>query len=103
MNEQVQPGLFIGIDWADKKHDCYVIDRNGITFHQEFKQSPEDIETWIGEMLKRADGKPIARAIITATRDVLEKLTLLGKDLAVYSLETVKMFHEDARRSGYKL
>jgi transposase len=60
MSEQPQPGLFIGIDWADKKHDCYVIDRNGNAFHQQFRQSPEDIETWIGEMLKRADGKPIA-------------------------------------------
>jgi transposase len=60
MNEQPQPGLFIGIDWADQKHDCYVIDRNGKGFHQELKQSPEDIDTWVAEMLKRADGKPIA-------------------------------------------
>jgi hypothetical protein len=29
MNEPAQPGLFIGIDWADQKHDCYVIDRDG--------------------------------------------------------------------------
>jgi len=52
--------LFIGIDWADQKHDCFVIDRDGKGFHQEFKQSPEDINTWVAEMLKRADGKPIA-------------------------------------------
>jgi len=60
MNEKPQPGLFIGIDWADQKHDCYVIDRDGKGFHQELKHSPEDIDTWIAEMLKRADGKPIA-------------------------------------------
>ena len=54
MNEQLQPGLFIGIDWADKKHDCYAIDQNGNSFHQEFRQSPEDIEARVGEMLKRA-------------------------------------------------
>ena len=47
-----QPGLFIGIDWADQKHDCYVIDRDGKGFHQEITHSPEDINTWIGEMLK---------------------------------------------------
>ena len=30
MNQQShQPGLFIGIDWADQKHDIYVIDRRG--------------------------------------------------------------------------
>jgi hypothetical protein len=29
MNKQPQqPGLFIGIDWADQKHDIYVIDRH---------------------------------------------------------------------------
>jgi transposase len=60
MSEQLQPGLFIGIDWADKKHDCYAIDHNGSAFHQEFRQSPEDIEAWVGDMLKRANGKPIA-------------------------------------------
>lgn len=60
MNEQPQPGLFIGIDWADQKHDIYVIDRHGKGFHQELKHSPEAIETWVAEMLKLADGMPIA-------------------------------------------
>ena len=55
-----QPGLFIGIDWADQKHDCYVIDRDGKGFHREITHSPEDINIWIGEMLKLAGGKPIA-------------------------------------------
>lgn len=41
--------------------------------------------------------------IITATPDILAKLKLLGKDLTQYSLETVKMFYEDARAAGYKL
>ena len=60
MNEQSQPGLFIGIDWADQKHDCYVIDCQGKGFHQELKHSPEEIEAWVAEMLTLADGKPIA-------------------------------------------
>jgi transaldolase len=41
--------------------------------------------------------------IITATPDIISKVPLLGKDLKQYSLETVKMFHEDARTAGYKL
>ncbi len=41
--------------------------------------------------------------IITATPAVLEKLSLVGKDLAEYSLETVKMFHDDARAAGYRI
>lgn len=41
--------------------------------------------------------------IITATSDIVGKLALLGKDLSVYSLETVRMFHDDARTAGYRI
>jgi transaldolase len=41
--------------------------------------------------------------IITATPDIIAKTTLIGKDLEQYSLETVKMFYDDARAAGYKL
>jgi transaldolase len=41
--------------------------------------------------------------IITVTSDVLKKINLIGKDLHEFSLETVRMFHDDAARSGYKL
>jgi transaldolase len=41
--------------------------------------------------------------IITATPDIVAKVPLLGKDLHQYSLETVKMFHDDARAAGFKL
>jgi transaldolase len=41
--------------------------------------------------------------IITATPDIIAKVPLLGKDLKQYSLETVKMFYEDARAAGFKL
>jgi len=41
--------------------------------------------------------------IITVTHDLLKKLPLLGRDLAEYSLDTVKMFVEDARAAGFTL
>jgi transaldolase len=41
--------------------------------------------------------------IITATPDIISKISLFGKELKQYSLETVKMFHEDARCAGFKL
>jgi transaldolase len=41
--------------------------------------------------------------IITATADVLKKLSLLGYDLDAYSLDTVKMFYNDAVAAGYRL
>ena len=39
--------------------------------------------------------------IITATNDILKKLSLVGKDLQEYSLETVQMFYNDATAAGY--
>ncbi len=41
--------------------------------------------------------------IITVPPDMLKKLSLFGKDLGDYSLETVKMFHNDAKAAGYTL
>ena len=41
--------------------------------------------------------------IITATHDILAKLDLVGKDLAEYSLDTVKMFRNDAVKAGFTL
>jgi transaldolase len=41
--------------------------------------------------------------IITVTHDLLKKLPLIGRDLTEYSLDTVKMFVEDARAAGFTL
>src|SRR5262245_24283388 len=39
--------------------------------------------------------------VITATPDLLAKLPLIGKDLIEYSLDTVKMFRQDAVAAGF--
>jgi transaldolase len=41
--------------------------------------------------------------IITVTNDVLAKLANVGKDLAAFSLDTVKMFRDDAVKAGFRL
>lgn len=41
--------------------------------------------------------------IITVAHDMLKKLSLVGKDLNQYSLETVKMFYDDALASNFKI
>lgn len=41
--------------------------------------------------------------IITVTPDQIKKLSLYQKDLDAYSLETVKMFYDDAISSGFSL
>jgi transaldolase len=41
--------------------------------------------------------------IITVTPDILKKLRMIGQDLTELSLDTVKMFHNDARALGYSI
>jgi len=41
--------------------------------------------------------------IITVTPDLIKKLSLKGKDLKQYSLETVAMFYNDAAQAGFSL
>lgn len=41
--------------------------------------------------------------IITCTPDLIAKLSLEGKNLTEYSMETSKMFFDDAQEAGYKL
>jgi len=55
------------------------------------------------ELLNIFQADSIGCHIITATSDVLKKLALVGKDLDEYSLDTVKMFHSDATKSGFKV
>jgi transaldolase len=55
------------------------------------------------ELLNVFQADSIGCHIITATPDVLKKLSLVGKDLTEYSLDTVKMFADDAAKSGFSL
>jgi transposase len=58
--DNLSPALFIGIDWADQAHDCYIIDEAGEGQHQQLQQTPEAIEQWVTQMREIAGGKPIA-------------------------------------------
>lgn len=49
----------------------------------------------------QADG--IGCHIITVTNDILKKLDLVDYDLRDYSLDTVKMFYNDAAAAGFQL
>jgi transaldolase len=55
------------------------------------------------ELLNIFHADSVGCHVITVTHEVLKKVALVGKDLDQYSLETVKMFYEDARRAGYTL
>lgn len=55
------------------------------------------------ELLNIFQAEEVGCHIITATNDILKKLSLLNKDLELYSLETVEMFYKDARAAGFSI
>lgn len=55
------------------------------------------------ELLNIFQADEINCHIITATNEILGKLNLVGRDLIEYSLETVKMFRDDAVLANYKI
>jgi transaldolase len=55
------------------------------------------------ELLNVFQADAVGCHIITATNDILKKLSLVGKDLDRYSLETVEMFYKDAKAAGYAI
>ena len=55
------------------------------------------------ELLNIFQADAVGCHIITVTNDVLKKLSGIGKDLEAFSLETVKMFYDDAAAAGYTI
>ena len=55
------------------------------------------------ELLNIFQADTIGCHIITVTHDILKKLSLVGKSLEEYSLDTVKMFYDDGRAAGFSL
>lgn len=55
------------------------------------------------ELLNIFHANEIGCHIITVTNDILKKIELVGYDLRDYSLDTVKMFYNDAVGAGFSL
>lgn len=69
------------------------------------KAAPNTELIWASprELLNIFQADNVGCHVITATNELLKKLSLVGKDLNRYSLETVKMFFEDGKAAGYRL
>ena len=72
---------------------------------QRLKQAPNCELIWASprELLNIFQADDIGCQVITVTNDILKKLSLVGKDMDDYSLETVKMFFDDGKAASYKL
>jgi transaldolase len=69
------------------------------------KESPAAQLIWASprELLNIFQADAIGCHVITVTNDILKKISLIGFDLDEYSLETVKMFYNDARAAAFHL
>jgi transaldolase len=69
------------------------------------KEMPQAELIWASprELLNIFQADSIGCHIITVTNDVLKKLDLVGKNLDDFSLDTVKMFYNDAISAGYAI
>jgi transaldolase len=69
------------------------------------EQAPSAELIWASprEILNLLQADRVGCHIITVTHDLLKKLDCLGKGLEQYSLETVRMFHDDAAAAGFTL
>jgi len=69
------------------------------------KAKPKSELIWASprELLNVFQADAVGCHIITATNDILKKLSLVGKDLDQYSLETVEMFYKDAKAAGFTI
>jgi transaldolase len=72
---------------------------------EEIKSNPSAQLIWASprELLNVFQAESIGCHIITATNDILKKLELVGYDLDKFSLDTVKMFFNDAVEAGYTI
>jgi transaldolase len=69
------------------------------------KAAPNTELIWASprELLNIFQADEIGCHVITVTNDIIKKLSLVGKDMNAYSLETVKMFYDDGKAAGYQL
>lgn len=87
---------------ADSGRDPMPIMRQSVEI---MRASPNAELIWASprELLNVIQAEEVGCHIITATNDILKKLELIGKDLTEFSLDTVKMFHDDATKAGFSL
>lgn len=72
---------------------------------ERLKSHPQVELIWASprEVFNLVQADSIGCHIITMTNDLIKKIPLIGKDLAEYSLDTVKMFYRDAEAAGFNV
>lgn len=85
---------------ADTGVDPIPVIKDALRVIQDVGSDSEIIWASPREVLNVVQANEIGCHVITATPEIIKKLELFGKNLSEYSLETVKMFFNDANQSG---
>jgi transposase len=98
-----QPALFIGIDWADQKHDTYTIDQQGRGVHETIEHTPEAIESWVTTKLQQAGGQPIG-IILEQTRGALIHALMFRENVILFPINPKQFarYRESYSNAGCK-
>ena len=69
------------------------------------KSNPKAELIWASprEVFNVVQADEIGCHIITCTSDIIKKLPTIGKELGEFSLDTVKLFYDDASAAGYSI
>jgi len=63
-----QFAAFVGLDWADEKHDvCLSVANSKRVEYAVIKQTPEAIDDWACRMRQRFDGRPVAICLLASS------------------------------------
>ena len=87
---------------ADTGRDPLPILRSAL---ESMKAVPSSELIWASprELLNIFQAEDIGCHVITVTNDILNKIKFINYDLTEYSLDTVRMFYNDAKALGYEV
>jgi transaldolase len=87
---------------ADTGRDPVPIMKEAVSI---LESRPETELLWASsrELLNLVQAESCGCHIITITNDILKKIPMIGKELNELSLDTVKMFYNDAHTAGYSI
>jgi len=95
---------FVGLDWADQKHDVMLYDqRGGLAEHSQLIHTPEAIDEWACGLRQRFGGRPIA-VCFEQSRGALAYALLKYDFLMLFPLPPARLaaYRESFSNSGAK-
>ena len=60
-NQEPSFAAFVGIDWADQKHDVCLMEAGSAKLEPDIlNHTPEDLQEWVAQLRRRFGGRPVA-------------------------------------------